>query len=271
MSLDTESGATDSLPVITIDGPAGVGKHTVAKKLHKTHHLLYLNFDRMREHLARTAIHQGVSLTDTDQLVALTLDMTENDVVHASNRSKPLEPSVQAFSDALKEDEDVYLALGCRIRDIAQDTLPHHKLIVVTGRSAGSELFPDAVVKIGVNADMKTCTRRILYRDLQPAERGHASLSPIAEAKKLDDITARIADLNLADFKRSFGALKQVPDRVMIDTNKQNPGETVAAIKKVILAAQNPATKTGPKAAFTFISRSRAAKFLSVDKAATPS
>lgn len=256
------------LPVITIDGLAGVGKHTVAKKMHKTHHLLYLNFDRMREHLAKTALHQSVALTDTDQLVALTLEITESDVVRASNRSKPLDPSVQTFSDALKEDEDVYLALGCRIRDIAQDALPHHKLIVVTGRSAGSELFPDAVVKIGLDAGTRTCAHRVLYRDNTLST---TTQSKLAFDRALDLSIIQITDLNFADFRRSFGAFKQVPDRVMIDTNKQNPGETVAAIKKIILAAQNLATETRPKAAFAFISRSRAAKPVSVDKTATPS
>ncbi len=268
MSPDIKSGAADSLPVITIDGPAGVGKHTVAKKLHKTHHLLYLNFDRMREHLAKTALHQGVALTDTDQLVAMSLEITESDVVRASNRSKPLDPSVQAFSDALKEDEDVYLALGCRIRDIAQDALPHHKLIVVTGRAAGSELFPDAVVKIGLDADTRTCAHRVLYRDNTPST---TAQSGSAFERALDLSISQITDLNFADFRRSFGVLKLIPDRVMIDTKKQNPGETVAAVKKIILATQNSATKIGPKADFTFISRSCAAKPVSVDKTATPS
>lgn len=225
-----------SIPLITIDGPMAVGKHSVARKLQHGRSIVYFSFDRLREALALHAIARNISPDDTAALVALTATLTRYDSDHQTARTQPQKPAVTTYADDIRRDPAVHDALADKMRTLVAD-LPTKttRCIVVTGRAAGSELFPEATLKVFLDAPAAVRVRRLLQR----------------EGKQLDQTAAETAltSRDLPDMRRTFGRLAPAKDAVMIDTAKHNPSDTAREIVRLL------GEKTGLKKGFAALAK----------------
>lgn len=202
------------IQIITVDGPAGAGKSTVAKRLAKELNLAYLDTGAMYRALTLKAIRQNINLEDEDALVALARQTTIDLENHDSG--------VRVFLDDEDVSEDIrtievtnktfYVARAPRVREIMvewQRAIGNRRSVVVEGRDVGTVVFPQATNKF--------------YLDANIAERSRRRIEELREKGNdvdADKLTAELKERDNKDLTRSVGPLKKAEDAVLIDSTK---------------------------------------------------
>jgi cytidylate kinase len=177
--------------VITIDGPAGAGKSTVARAVAERLGYAYVDTGAMYRELTAAAMQQGVDPDDGDALAALvgTLPAAPVDL-----RSE----AVSALVSAVSRHPQVRERMRARQRALARDA-------VLEGRDTGTRVCPDADVKVYLTASIDArAQRRAADLGLGAAEvsatiaardRGDAEqLAPAADAHTIDTSALTVAE-----------------------------------------------------------------------------
>ena len=196
--------------IVAIDGPAGAGKSTLARRVAERLGFAYINTGAMYRAVALWAVRLGTDLTDMHRLEQL-----------AKEANIQLEPGE---GRVLLNGEDVTEALRDReVSDAAsrvsvvpgvrrallrlQRSMAEHGSVVMEGRDIGSVVFPDAQVKI--------------FLDAAPEERARRRTRELAEEGRGADALAVAGDLNKRDERdrrRIEAPLVQAPDAELIDS-----------------------------------------------------
>lgn len=202
-----------NLWVITIDGPAGVGKSTVARMLSQKLEAVFLDTGAMYRAVTLAAMQANVDLTNT-LLVMEVMDDTEFSFLHGEDKLKVLIDGKDA-TDAIRlpqVTENVkFIAsqpqLRHRLVELQRQFADGFEKVVTEGRDQGTVVFPDARFKFFLTADPKERARR-RYEELK------------ASGKHVDfDALARqIVERDISDESRTVGPLKPADDAIMIDT-----------------------------------------------------
>ncbi len=218
-------------PIITIDGPAGVGKSTISRKVAAHYGFTYLDTGAMYRavawYLARNAV-------DIDDQLALTSALGQI--------SLELLPAADEFGDVgvLLNGEDISGQIRTPEMSMLASTVSAHgavrdKLtalqrafgerggVVAEGRDTGTVVFPGAGHKFYLDASAEARAQR---RARQLTERGEA-----VDQKKLLEMTiAR----DRQDRERTLAPLKKADDATLIDTTDLNIDQVFTAITEAI-------------------------------------
>jgi cytidylate kinase len=200
--------------VVTIDGPSGSGKGTVAQRLAKKLGWHYLDSGAIYRVLAQAALKHDVDFSDHVALteLATTLDVTfsleesnlkvwlEGEDVSLAIRSETAGNAASKVAAV----PAVRAALLQRQRDFRQ--APG---LVTDGRDMGTVVFPDAPFKIFLTASAE---ERGLRRHKQLKEKGIES--------NLSDLIAEIAERDKRDSERSVAPLKPADDAFILDSTE---------------------------------------------------
>jgi cytidylate kinase len=213
--------------IITLDGPAGVGKSTLAKLLAKELGIPFLDTGAMFRGIALLLGEEFLDADDetlSDALSRLDYGLTgsgpdsrlllnnktlgqaiRNEAVGALSSKYAARPAVRAFLK-LKQQE-----IGKRFSLVAE------------GRDMGTVVFPDATAKFFLDADPEV---RALRRQKQLAEQG--------EESDLQTLTAQIKQRDAQDRNRVIAPLKPAEDAVVVDSSKLTQNEVLEKILSVL-------------------------------------
>jgi cytidylate kinase len=213
--------------VIAIDGPAGSGKSTIAARLAKKLGYVNLESGAMYRAVALKALEQQVPLDDADAVRRLAEAMTIQLQPQADGNRVLLDG--RDVSQRIRE-SDVTLAasrvsMHPAVRQIMvtrQREMGAQGAVVMEGRDIGTAVFPNADVKVFLDADARIrAERRVAQNGTHTPE----------EAKRIiEDLVAR----DLRDRTRAVSPLVPAPDAVILDTTNLSIDEVIARAEEII-------------------------------------
>lgn len=213
---------------IAIDGPAGAGKSTIAKKLAAHFGIIYVDTGAMYRAAALHMMTAGVDLADEPEVVqemnnvAIELayedsqqrvSLNGNDVT-LSIRQQEVGENASRISQ--------YLAVRNKLVEM-QQAMAVKESLVMDGRDIGTHVLPDATLKIYLSADVMV---RAYRRFRQLAEAG--------ETPDIETIASEIRDRDHRDMNREHAPLVQAEDAKMVDTSSLGIEETVNTIIQLV-------------------------------------
>ena len=213
---------------IAIDGPAGAGKSTIAKKLAAELSFIYVDTGAMYRGIALYMIRQGI---DSHDEAAVSAAVNDADVtIKYENGVQKIILNGEDVSSLIRTEEvsaaasttSAYKAVRAKLLDL-QRNLAKENDVIMDGRDIGTTILPNADVKVYLTASVE-CRAKRRYEELIAKGESH-ELSKIEE-----DIRTR--DHN--DMTREISPLKKADDAVEVDSSDMTIDEVVEAIKKSI-------------------------------------
>lgn len=209
---------------IAIDGPAGAGKSTVAQSVAKALSLKYLDTGAMYRAVTFAALAEHVSFHDGDRLGTLVGVLNikilkdcihyyfKNEDITGKLRSVQVNQHVSTVSKHIQ----VRKALVALQRKIAKQSIAG---VVMDGRDIGTNVLPEAQLKIFLTASIDVRTRRRL-RDM----------TVDGQEISFEDVKSSLLHRDRIDQARVFAPLKQADDAILIDTSEKTITEVVDVI-----------------------------------------
>ena len=215
--------------VITIDGPAGAGKTTTAKKLASKLGYQYLDTGAMYRAVTYFFGQHSTDITSEDQvkkmldILNLELDFTSNDSITVLLDGKDISLLIRskAVTDAVSK-VSALQSVREKMVKMQKDTAKNGNF-VIEGRDIGTVVFPDAKHKFFLIADYDTRAKR-RFKDFKI----------VNEELNVNKIKQDLTDRDQYDSSRKLSPLKQAKDAIVIDTSNCTIDDQVNQIYKHI-------------------------------------
>lgn len=211
---------------VAVDGPAGAGKSTVAKKVAEVLNIEYIDTGAMYRALTYKVLKEGIDPLDSKEVIRL-LGSTKIDFnqrsIYLDNVNVDSEIRLNRVSQNVS-----YIAAIEKVREemvMIQQNMAKEKSIIMDGRDIGTVVLPDAEFKFFITASSKERAKR-RYEEL--LRRGEVNIS-------LEEIQSDIEARDNIDSNRKVGPLKQAPDAYLIDTTNKTVDECVKIMVSTIL------------------------------------
>jgi len=209
---------------IAIDGPSGAGKSTIARRLADRLGFTYIDTGAMYRAVALWALRQNIDPSD--------MHRSEQLAIASDIRLSPGRISLNGedVTDAIRTIEvtsgasKIAVAPAVRRAMVAkQRQLAESQSVVMEGRDIGTVVFPDATLKIFLDATPEERVRRRL-KELR------AKGESVSEA----DLAAQMRERDLRDSTRADAPLSQAPDAVYLDSSGMDIEHVEEAILKIV-------------------------------------
>lgn len=218
---------------IALDGPAGAGKSTIAKRIAAQLGILYLDTGAMYRAIGLKAMRQGIIAKDEAQVSAM-LAQTVLDIRFVDG-AQQVWLDGENVSDAIRTPEASLAASDVSTLPVVrrhlvdlQRSIAKRQSMILDGRDIGTYVLPDAPYKFFLTASLDERAHRRLL-DLQA--RGNTTAT-------LEEVQADIAYRDNQDSQRSFAPLKQADDAILVDTTTLTIDAVVATILNLIQQKQ---------------------------------
>ena len=212
---------------IAIDGPAGAGKSTIARRVAKELSFIYVDTGAMYRAMALYLLRKEVNKDDTVQIGNICQDaeisieyqngeqivLLNDENVNSYLRTEEV-GNMASVSSAVPRVREKLLSLQ---RKLARDMS-----VVMDGRDIGTTILPDADVKIYLTASSLTRAKR-RYLELQ--EKGTVC--------NLDEIQKDIEERDQRDMNREISPLRQAEDAVLVDSSDLTIQQVVDRILQI--------------------------------------
>jgi len=210
--------------VVTIDGPAGTGKSTVARRLAERLGFEFLNTGAMYRAVALVCLERGIPLDDLAQVGALPQSLQ---IAFRANRLYLDGRDVsEAIRTAAVTDAASLVASNSQVRSALvelQRRAADGVNLVTEGRDQGTVVFPDAACKFYLTASPEVRARR---RQRELAEQG--------KTVSLEEILADQRIRDERDETRACGPMKPAPDAIIIDSSGLSAEEVLERMETAV-------------------------------------
>jgi CMP/dCMP kinase len=213
--------------IVAIDGPAGAGKSTVAERLAAHFGLLNLETGAMYRAFALKAIESGIPTDDAvalERLAATTsiaLEPTPSGNLVLLDRKDVTAHVRDAVVTQAASQVSVHPAIRSWMVDL-QRKLGEKGGVVMEGRDIGIVVFPDADIKI--------------FLDASPEARGERRYEQSGKAAPPESILREIRERDQRDRNREQSPLRPAPDAVVIDSTNLTLEEVVSRVQDLVTA-----------------------------------
>ena len=215
--------------IIAIDGPAGSGKSTTAKKVAGQLNLMHLDTGSMYRAVALYILDQdivGFHLNDHNQITQILDEIkiefsNESNNIFLNGKDVSVDIRENRVSEFVSEVSAISLVRERMV--LLQREIATGNDVVLEGRDIGTRVFPNADVKIFLNADVNERGQR-RFKELM--ERG--------EEITLESVIREIESRDLKDSSREHSPLEKAKDAVEIDTTKLSIDAQVNEIVSLI-------------------------------------
>ena len=209
---------------IAIDGPAGAGKSTIAKLVAKELGFIYVDTGAMYRGLAVHCLKKGIVPGEVEKIEAACEDAKvelgyENGVqqVYLNGENITSQLREEAVGNMASVSSAVP-AVRAKLLDL-QRNLAKEKDVVMDGRDIGTNVLPNADVKVYLTASVE-CRAMRRFKELE--EKG--------EACDFEQIRQDIQERDERDMTREIAPLKQAEDATLIDSSEMGIDDVVKAI-----------------------------------------
>ncbi len=209
--------------VVAIDGPAGVGKSTIARTISDRLGYYFVNSGNFYRSITYTAVKRNVSLTDEDQIIAVARSVrlslkegllaVDGEIVEGYLHTDEIDALVAQHSAIIA----VRNIVNENLRRLASEGLN----IVCEGRDITTVVFPEAQFKFFLDASARVRAERRYHQQ--------------ETAYSIDEIKERIAQRDVIDRNKVYGALKISEEATYIDSSYLTIDEVYAKVLQAML------------------------------------
>ena len=214
---------------IAIDGPAGAGKSTIAKRLAKELGYYYVDTGAIYRTVAYFLDLLGVSPKDVDGVERYIDELTVNIEYDEDGLQHMIMNGIDVTGDIRTQDISQKASLVSAhavvrevLLDMQQDVARHHN-VIMDGRDIGTVVLPDADVKIFLTASAEV-----------RAQRRTEELLAKGQKANFEQILKEIKQRDYQDTHREIAPLKMARDSVKMDTSEMDIDEVVATIRQIV-------------------------------------
>lgn len=218
--------------VVAVDGPAGSGKGTVTKRIEEELGFLNLDTGATYRCVALETLRRGLRLEDEEKIIEVAnqidikidnkgkqdIILLNGEDVSKEIRTKEVTAIVSPISSIIPVREKMVEV---------QRKLAKGKDVIVEGRDIGTVVFPNAEVKIYLDANENVRAERRYKENLEK----HIDMT-------FEEVLENIKKRDYNDTHKKFGALKRTNDAIYVDSTNLSIDEVVEKIKNIIVAKQ---------------------------------
>ena len=217
---------------IAIDGPAGAGKSTTAKRLAKKLGFIYVDTGAMYRAMAYYFLQHNIDAKDENAIAAACPDVDVT--ITYENGEQQVLLNGENVNGVIRNEEVGNMASSTSVYPVVrkklvelQRQLAKSADVIMDGRDIGTCVLPDAQVKIYLTASSAT-----------RAKRRYDELTEKGVSCDLAEIEKDIIDRDYRDMHRETSPLRQAEDAVLVDSSEMNIDEVVDAIYQVYSEAR---------------------------------
>lgn len=200
-------------PIVAIDGPAGSGKSTVAKKIAARLGFRHIDTGALYRAVAWLALQDAISLDDEKALVARAARSKfefrvtpEGNELHIDGQNVAKLIRAELVGQGASK-VSAYPSVRAFLLGLQQD-LGRSGAVVLEGRDIGTVVFPDAELKFFLTASIE-----------ERAKRRMAELAQIGQVMSIDEVRRAIIERDHQDSTRAIAPLKKALDAREVDTS----------------------------------------------------
>lgn len=212
---------------IAIDGPAGAGKSTIAKKVSKELNYIYVDTGAMYRAIALYLLRENVNINEDDLIIAA-LEKVTITIAYENNEQQVILNDENVTASLRNEEVGNMASITSANKHVREKLLQLQRNLAITnnvvmdGRDIGTNVLPNANLKIFLTASSETRAQR-RYKEL--IEKGQEA--------DLEKIEADIIERDNRDMSRKEAPLKQATDAIYLDSSTMNIEEVVEEIIKL--------------------------------------
>jgi len=216
-------------PIVTIDGPAAAGKSTTARLLAQKLGYLYLDTGAMYRALTWKALRDKVDMENRKALSQLAEETQITLSCQADGELKVYVDGEDVTTSIRSAEVDRFVSFVSSIKEVRERmVLQQRKMgmrgkVVAEGRDMGTVVFPEAEVKIFLEASLKERARR---RWEERRKRG--------VFLEREEVETELANRDRMDSQRKISPLKKAKGAIVIDNTRLSISQTVEKILQVV-------------------------------------
>lgn len=215
--------------IVAVDGPAGSGKGTVTKRIEQELGFLNLDTGATYRCVALEVLRRGISLNDEREIIKVANEIKieinnkgEKDIILLNGEDVSKEIRTNDVTQIVSQVSSIIPVREKMVE--VQRNLAKGKNVIVEGRDIGTVVFPNADIKIYLDASEEVRAKRRYEENKQNG-------IDTTYEEVLENV--RMRDYN--DMHKKFGALKKADDAILVDSTNLSIDEVVNKIKEIII------------------------------------